>query len=833
MPVRVFDTIEPAGPFSVVRAEDVFGAFNDRGDAPAASTSYTTEDVVRLVDGRFRKCITAGDYTAAEISSDDGTNWQTFGSNTGGLVRYDDHGTPPTAPTEEGQVAVDRGGRVYPAGDEVVTHDTPPTITTTEINNANWTFWNNVHDIAPGALGTNGHFFFSSRNHYFFQNQGTLGVVQVLWEEALAYLAGLGETPPANLQSRTWLGFFGSFDTAAEHLARISFRNSRDWILVKEGGTDQGLYIVTAHADTGQVRQDNLFWNPSLVSLDDVLDSADGTPGNLAKIQSYGAFSGRWIAVLDGRVEIPIADASLENRLLYNPFNNRLEVCIDNPHSSGAVAGTFGDIGTRTDLYIVDSRSGVSGQSIGDFAFDIGAGHFYEWAPVLPGTNDWRQTSATVALALSRSNASHHVIWLGRLNSDQEALDEIVSLGGLTNMTDYFYSRDQFIRILDLTTWVAPMQQVSHFEWVDVGSAGGGGSSSGSNVQRRAITGYHSMNASITNITTASARLVGNIYQCGERDQLITEVAMPVNPASTANYEIVFAFLTRASAQSYTLNAGTIQEVQAGQAIGGQLNTLRVAPAGGWNVPAHSYFFVGALIEASANAQPYANADREIIDTPQAYFTYVAEGSNDDGDPPPDNSEFYRNSNFAVRMEILTSTFEEVPVDRDLRSYGVTAGLPDDLTTDTGQLRAVCRDTHEYILQTSGALEREGRAHGGDAAILGHSYMGRLYQGFYLVVQSSSYTLDQKLAFCAGVRSGPLDASGSIPARFYAVLEGASPPANPTTPVLWLDPDEGNRVTLDMAISTFATEMSLGRINESNLPSSSIVDGEWIGGLTA
>ena len=282
----------PGSTYPLMDADRVEGAFNDRGDAPAASTTYATGDVVRLDDGRFRKCLTAGDYTAAEIGTDT-TNWQTFGSNTGGLVRYDDHGTPPTAPTEAGQVAVDRGGRVYPAGDEVVTHDTPPTVTTTEISNADWTFWNNVHEIAPGAIGTDGHFFFSSRSHYFFQNQGTLGVVQVLWEEALTYLAGLGETPPANLQSRTWLGFFGSFEDAAEHLARISFRNSRDWILVKEGDPGEGLYIVTAHADTGQVRQDNLFWNPSLVSLSDVLDAADGTPGNLAKIQSYGAFSGR------------------------------------------------------------------------------------------------------------------------------------------------------------------------------------------------------------------------------------------------------------------------------------------------------------------------------------------------------------------------------------------------------------------------------------------------------------------------------------------------------------------------------------------------------------
>ena len=121
-----------------------------------------------------------------------------------------------------------------------------------------------------------------------------------------------------------------------------------------------------------------------------------------------------------------------------------------------------------------------------------------------------------------------------------------------------------------------------------------------------------------------------------------------------------------------------------------------------------AYFFVGALIDAVANAQPYANANRDIIDRPRASFEYVAEGSNDDTIPAA-NAQFYRNANFAVRIEIVTSTFEEAAVDRDLRAYGVTAGLPDDLGTDTGRLRSECRETHEYLLQTLGALEREGR----------------------------------------------------------------------------------------------------------------------------
>ena len=832
MPVYIFDTLDQfmGGTFPLVNAEDVAGAFNDRGDATTASTTYTTEDVVRLADGRFRKCIVAGDYTAVEIGADT-TNWQTFGSNTGGLVRYDDHGTPPTAPTEEGQVAVDRGGRVYPAGDEVVTHDTPPTITRTEISNADWTFWNNVHDIAPGAIGTDGHFFFSSRSHYFFQNQGTLGVVQVRWDEAVSYLAGLGEIPPVDLQGRTWLGFFGAFEDAAEHLARISFRNARDWIFVKEGDPGEGLYIVTAHADTGQVRQDNLFWNPSLVSLSDVLDAADGTPGSLAKIQSYGAFTGRVLAVLDGRVEIPIADASLENRLLWNPYNDRLEVCVDNPSVSGTVAtGTFGDIPTRADLYVAEFRTNISGQSVGDYAYDIEAGHFYEWAPVFAAGNEWRQTSAAVALAASRSNLAHHLVWLGSFDADADALNEIVSQGGLRNMTDYFYDRGRVIRRLDLATWVPPNEQVSHWEWISVAEQA---ARAGENIQRRAVVGYHSMNRTITNITTASARRVGNIYQNGERTLRITEVEMPVTPASTADYELQFAMLTRESDSSYRFIDGTLQSVDVGEAVGGTETILQAVPTGGWTVPPDAYFFVGALIDAVANAQPYANANRDIVDTPQAYFAYVAEGSNDDTIPAA-NAQFYRNANFAVRMEIVTSTFEEAPVDRDLRAYGVTAGLPDDLGTDTGRLRSECRETHEYLLQTLGALEREGRGHGGDAKQLAHSYVGRMYQGFYLVVHSTHYGTNTKRRFCARVRSGPLDVTGTDPFVFYSRIESSvNSPANPTGPVLWAGPNSELSYPVYQAVAHFASEAGLNRVSAGDLPASSIVDGNWIGDLTA
>ena len=57
-------------------------------------------------------------------------------------------------------------------------------------------------------------------------------------------------------------------------------------------------------------------------------------------------------------------------------------------------------------------------------------------------------------------------------------------------------------------------------------------------------------------------------------------------------------------------------------------------------------------------------------------------------------------------------------------------------------------------------------------------------------------------------------------------------PANPTTPVLWVNPVSGDRIVLREAIGLYGAESNGGRLT-ATLPAHSIVDGAWIGQLMA
>ena len=379
------------------------------------------------------------------------------------VTRYDDGGEPSGDPQDFELFRINRDGKVFPVADSVTTHENDPTITTDNISNSDWDYWNNVHDSEPGSVTNNlGHFYWDTRVHYFFQNQGPGTINHVSWSEAINFIDEMSVAVPDNLQDRTWLGFYNSDQAAADALSRISFRDDRDWIFIREPDSP-GLYIITAHDDGSAERIDSYAWGAALVTLHDVIEAANSAPGNLAVVLNDGALEPTIIRVIDGRLAIPLASKSYENRLLYNPVNKRLETCKNNPHVNGEAEGDWSDIPDRNDLSVESDRSQAVLPTTGDFVYDISAGHFYQLVVIQFAGNRWGQSSPRVALSASRTNSDNAVRWLGAHNTDQDVLD---SVGELTDDTDYFYLRNREIRILDTSTYVAPTTLIDHFEWV-------------------------------------------------------------------------------------------------------------------------------------------------------------------------------------------------------------------------------------------------------------------------------------------------------------------------------------------------------------------------------
>ena len=164
----------------------------------------------------------------------------------------------------------------------------------------------------------------------------------------------------------------------------------------------------------------------------------------------------------------PTASAACALQLAYDSSGRRLEICANSPHRQSATDGDWGIIPSRTDLLVEESRAFVDSPDLNDFVFDAGAHHFYQWSVVFDsGTlrNDWVQTTATNALATSRSNLNYAVRFLGE-QDDNDAATALVHT--LAANTDYFYVHFDAIRRLDLSSYVAPDSLVDHWEWREI-----------------------------------------------------------------------------------------------------------------------------------------------------------------------------------------------------------------------------------------------------------------------------------------------------------------------------------------------------------------------------
>ena len=160
--------------------------------------------------------------------------------------------------------------------------------------------------------------------------------------------------------------------------------------------------------------------------------------------------------------------AAEEYRLLWNLANRQLEIYVNHPHRTDTAEGTWSFIPDRNDLYIEESRAQVSGQDIGDFVWDAGAGSFYLWTAVFAGDNRWAFALPAEALAASRKLNTNAVIWLGSAPSNDAALNHVINNHHDVDLatTDVFYNNAD--TILRMDTYVAPGTRIDH--WVLVPS---------------------------------------------------------------------------------------------------------------------------------------------------------------------------------------------------------------------------------------------------------------------------------------------------------------------------------------------------------------------------
>ena len=151
---------------------------------------------------------------------------------------------------------------------------------------------------------------------------------------------------------------------------------------------------------------------------------------------------------------------------VYVESETALYISVNRPHAATAAAGTFQRIVHRLDFQVV-VVSPAPLPTADHYIYYVPDGEFYAGLVVSSSVTNWNQTTAAVALADSRSDASFDVVWLGKHATDAEAL---VHIPALAADTDYFYFNTTHgtIQRLDRSSYVAPGTLSDNWVWVRV-----------------------------------------------------------------------------------------------------------------------------------------------------------------------------------------------------------------------------------------------------------------------------------------------------------------------------------------------------------------------------
>ena len=172
--------------------------------------------------------------------------------------------------------------------------------------------------------------------------------------------------------------------------------------------------------------------------------------------------------VIDGPVD---AVAALDRKLQWNPANRRVEICRNNGHTVEATEGTWDYMADRNDFAVERSRQTINNPTVGNYIYDEGSGHFYNYVVVAVDSQGdqvlgWAQVNPSTALAASRRTTGILVYWLGDQVSDAAALAALGARHGTYDVTaqDAFYLRNDAIRRLE--TFTEAGTYIDNWEWL-------------------------------------------------------------------------------------------------------------------------------------------------------------------------------------------------------------------------------------------------------------------------------------------------------------------------------------------------------------------------------
>ena len=145
---------------------------------------------------------------------------------------------------------------------------------------------------------------------------------------------------------------------------------------------------------------------------------------------------------------------------------------------------------------------------------------------------------------------------------------------------------------------------------------------------------------------------------------------------------------------------------------------------------------------------------------------------------------------------ILKSTIEAVYTGEiwqlgtwDGTTYEPPAGIlvPYDTTTDTGELQAAALGLHEQLLAWASGVDAEALFQSARDVGVAHDFLTYAHHASYVVFNSATWTMAQKLAWANKMATGASDVVS--PFTFFQVAHLISEDMVPTEACAWVNPD--------------------------------------------
>ena len=147
-----------------------------------------------------------------------------------------------------------------------------------------------------------------------------------------------------------------------------------------------------------------------------------------------------------------------------------------------------------------------------------------------------------------------------------------------------------------------------------------------------------------------------------------------------------------------------------------------------------------------------------------------------------------------------------------------------DVLTGVDLLKNAARLMHDEFLVWADQIDEIAYLHSELAVGKVHDWLAYAHPGAARVVNSTTWTIADRIKFCEEMASGPADITDA-----ESFLEEASDIEAPSMATVWVDPDTLARVNIAIAISTTGGITGLAAVPSIR----KLLGGEWINDITA